>query len=306
MRKYKTGLIARFDEASSRLIIKGKFFHVRFLKVKPVEGFSRGYEVIIFSANYQNARKALQLIASSIAVFEGGAFFTLDNLPNLIPLQKDKEEIPNRLFGNNTVSFSGIPKAIKIAAKASYRRKNVLALLKYQLGCELHSNNIMDLYPEYFKLSKNPADHLRIAYAIILFYSAIEELGLEIRASKKTPSKINGKWNPVVKNDLENRLFNSKINISENLNWQLRSTPTKIERLKKPILGDKAEWASYSIRDSEINILEAILYASWIRSKIASHKLNRAFTSLSIYDVANINFLTRHLILSILDYKKVV
>jgi hypothetical protein len=129
---------------------------------------------------------------------------------------------------------------------------------------------------------------------------------LEIRASAKKSSKIGGKWNPVVKNDLENRLLNSKIDITENLNWHLRSTPTKIERLKKPILGKKVEWASYSIRDSEINILEAILYASWIRSKIASHKLSRAFTSLSIYDVANINFLTRHLILSILDNKKVI
>ena len=127
---------------------------------------------------------------------------------------------------------------------------------------------------------------------------------MEIRASEKNPSKIDGKWNPVVKNSLEKRLVKSKINIYDKLIWHLRSTPTKIERLKKPMVGIKSEWASFSIRDSEIDIFEAILYASWLRSKIASHKLNAAFTSLSIYDVANINFLVRYLLLNILDKQK--
>lgn len=302
MRKYKAGLIAWSNEASNSLKIKGKYFSVGFSKILQDESFSGGYEVIISTTNYQNARKVLQLIAASIALLEGGAYFTLNSLPSLIPLQHDDENIPNIFLGDySRSSFSNIPKAIKIAANASYNMKNTLALLKYQLGCELHSNNSMDLYPEYVKLSKNPADHLRIAYAIIFFYSVIEELGLEIRASDKNPSKINGEWNPIVKNDLEKRLTNSKIKLDEKLTWHLRSTPTKIERLKKPIVGNKKKWSTFSIRDSEIDISEAILYASWLRSKIASHKLNNAFTSLSIYDVTNINFLDRHLLLNILD-----
>ncbi len=230
----------------------------------------------------------------------------MDTLPNLIPLQTDEENIPNTFLGSSISSFADIPKAIKIAAITSYQKKITLALLKYQLGCELHSNNLMDLYPEYFKLSKNPADHLRIAYAIILFYSVIEELGLEIRASNQKQSKIGGKWNPVVKDHLEKRLKSARINTDEKLIWHLRSTPSKIERLKKPLVGQKTEWASFSIRDSEMDVFEAILYASWLRSKIASHKLNAAFTSLSIYDVTNINFLANHLLLSIINKKKVV
>lgn len=306
MRKYKAGLIALSNEASNNLRIKGKYFSVGFSIVRRTKSFTDGYEVIISTKNYQNARKVLQLIAASIALLDGEAYFTLDSLPNLIPLQSDNEDIPRTFRGDSISSFSDIPKAIMIAANASYKRKNYLALLKYQLGCELHSNNLMDLYPEYYKLSKNPADHLRIAYAIILFYSVIEELGLEIRASEQKRSKIEGKWNPVVKNDLEKRLIISKINIDEKLTWQLRSTPTKIERLRKPLVGNKAEWSSFSIRDSEIDIFEAIYYTSWLRSKIASHKLNEAFTSLSIYDVANVNFLARHLLLSILDWQKIV
>jgi hypothetical protein len=164
----------------------------------------------------------------------------------------------------------------------------------------------MDLYPEYFKLSKNPADHLRIAYAIILFYSVLEELGLEIRASAKNPSKINGIWNPPVKSDLVQRLISSNIDVNKKLTWILRSTPTKIEKFKKPEVGNKSEWSSLFIRDSEIDICDAISYASWLRSKIASHKLDNSFTSLSIYDVANINFLASYLLLSILDKRNMV
>ncbi|MCK9211178.1 MAG: hypothetical protein M0P61_10115 [Ignavibacteriaceae bacterium] len=306
MKKYKVGLIAWENEANNRLKIKGKYFVVEFSKVNKDSHFSNGYEVIICTNNIRNARKVIQLIASSLAILNGGAFFTLDSLPKITPMQNDKEEIPRTYLGESVSSFSDIPMAAKISAKASFSKKNYLALLKYQLGCELHSNNIMNLYPEYFKLSKNPADHLRIAYAIILFYSVLEELGLEIRASAKNPSKINGVWNPIIKNDLEERLINSGIDVNEKLSWNLRSTPTKIEKLKKPVVSKKTEWASFTIRDSEIDIYEAILYASWLRSKIASHKLGDAFTSLSIYDVANINFLARHLLLSILDKRKVV
>jgi hypothetical protein len=301
MRKYKIGLIAMSGEANNSLKIRGKYFIAQFSnKYCSTEG-NNDFETIISTSNYQNARKVLQLIAASLALLNGGAYFYFDSLPNIIPLQKDDENIPNTFTGNTFSSCSGIPSAIKIASKASYKKKNSLALLKYQLGCELHSNNPMDLYPEYFKLSKNPADHLRIAYAVILFYSVIEELGLEIRASSKTPSRIEGKWNPIIKDDLEKRLIDSKINIKEKLTWHLRSTPTKIERIQKPLVGNKADWSSFSIRDSEIDIFEAIRYASWLRSKIASHKLNKAFTSLSIYDVSNINFLARHLLLSVLD-----
>lgn len=306
MRKYKVGLVAWENEANNRLKIKGKYFVVEFVKVKRTSHFVSGYELVICTNNIRNARKVLQLIAASLALLNGGAYFTLDDLPNITPLQEDNEDIPRSIRNESISSFSDIPMAAKISANASYKKKNYLALLKYQLGCELHSNNLMDLYPEYFKLSKNPADHLRIAYAIILFYSVLEELGLEIRASSINPSKIKGSWNPLVKNDLAERLISSKIDVNEKLSWNIRSTPTKIEKLKKPVVGNKAEWSSYSIRDSEIDIYEAILYASWLRSKIASHKLGAAFTSLSIYDVANINFLARHLLLSILDKRKVV
>ncbi|OGU58376.1 MAG: hypothetical protein A2V66_10595 [Ignavibacteria bacterium RBG_13_36_8] len=297
MRKYKTGYIASSEEVSSKSEIFGKYFSIIYEPKVIDDRIKDDYYVIIKTKDFQNARKVNQLIASSLSLIDARNFFTLDSIPQLVPLEKYNEEIPKSHSNVMSVGRLDIPEAINIATKASFKRKYYLSLLKYQLACELHSNDIMDLYPQYYNLSRNPADHLRIANAIIIFYSIIEELGLEIRASKKNPSKINGKWNPKIKAELESRLSKSNININETIDWSLRSTPTKIEKFKNLPLVKKSNWSTFNIRDSEILIVDAIAHVSWLRSKIASHKLNKAFTSLSIYDVANVNLLVRRLLL---------
>lgn len=297
MRKYKTGYVALIEEVKSREKIIGKYFHVVFRLKNNEDDSKDGYQTIIITKDFQNARKVNQLIASSLSLLDACAFYTLDSIPQIIPLQNTEEQIPKFHLGIFETSRARIPESIRIAAKVSFRKKFYLSLLKYQLACELHSNDIMELYPKYYKLSRNPADHLRIANAIIIFYSIIEELGLEIRANQNNPSKINGKWNPNVKAELEKRLIKSNIKIDANIDWVLRSTPTKIERLRKPPLINKSNWAAFNVRDSKISLVDAIAQTSWLRSKIASHKLNEAYISLSIYDLFNVNFLVRRLLL---------
>ena len=52
------------------------------------------------------------------------------------------------------------------------------------------------------------------------------------------------------------------------------------------------------MRDGEILIIDAINYASFMRSSIAAHKSdNRLISVLSIYDVAKVQFLAGRLIL---------
>ena len=138
--------------------------------------------------------------------------------------------------------------------------------------------------------------HVFYANAIIQAYSVIEELSLEIRASNKKPSLVDGIWNPDVKNNLEGRLTSAVIDLSEDLLWNLRETPTKIERKRKPPALKKAEWASYEVRDVYIKIIDAIAYASWLRSTISSHKLSKLAKSLTIYDAANVQHLARRLL----------
>ena len=127
----------------------------------------------------------------------------------------------------------------------------------------------------------------------------IEQLGLELRASNKKPSILNNNWNPEVKSDLEQRLIKSRINIRENILWNRRFTPSKIEKNKKPIVSNKANWTKLYgfVRDVNIELVDAIRLTSWIRSSIVSHKLKNEIKSISIFDVANANFLARRLFL---------
>ena len=72
-----------------------------------------------------------------------------------------------------------------------------------------------------------------LANAITLAYSAIEELGLEIRASEKKPSKMpDGTWNAPVQADIEARLRKSGIDHSRAAIWLLRGPKTHIEKLR--------------------------------------------------------------------------
>jgi hypothetical protein len=130
----------------------------------------------------------------------------------------------------------------------------------------------------------------------------LEELGLEIRASKDNPSKIHGKWNPEVKNDLEERLKDLRVDLSEKLVWIRRGSPKKIELARTPELKSKMSWSSGSVRDAEIDIIDAISYASWLRSKVSSHKINKLTSSLTPYDVENIQHLARRLLLESLGF----
>ena len=64
----------------------------------------------------------------------------------------------------------------------------------------------------------------------------------------------------------------------------------------------KAPWAYGNVRDCEILLIDAINYVSWLRSKIASHKVDRDIKLLSVYDVDNAQHLARRLILESLGF----
>jgi hypothetical protein len=146
-------------------------------------------------------------------------------------------------------------------------------------------------------ISPYPDDHIRFGYAIVIFYSILEELGAEVRASNNNPSFINSCWNPSVKSDLETRLKKMGVDINQPVYWDMRNTPTKNERKKKPSIIKKAEWASGYVRDSQIAIIDAISIISYLRSRVAAHNVKNGFGSLSIHDVANANFLSRRILL---------
>jgi hypothetical protein len=101
----------------------------------------------------------------------------------------------------------------------------------------------------------------------------------------------------MVRRELEKRLMRAGIDTAEPLLWLLRDTPTRIERKKPPPRTSQAPWASVKIRDIEMDLLDAISYASWLRSKISAHRLPDVAGSLNWYDVANVQHLARRLTL---------
>jgi len=203
-------------------------------------------------------------------------------------------------------SGQNIPLACMIAAKASFRRAHTYALFKLMLSYELHSLHTMDLEPHYspyLPKSAFPYDHVSLAQAVVLAYGVLEELGLEVRASEKRPSMIGGEWNPDVRNELERRLRQARINLAETVLWLRRGPRTRLEKERPPRIVSKAAWAyRRDVRDVEVQVIDAIADLSWLRSKVAAHKMRELATVLRPYDVSNAQNLARRLLLEKLGF----
>ena len=310
---------------------KGKFFSMYFgtprkgksnvtygiqdIKGNSIEKECR--EAIIETNSVDNAIKAVELISEALTLLKAELYEA--NIASILPFSaEDKKLIAQELMleeemvGSQTYPITQLPLACQIACKASFKRAYHNALLKYQLGnyiCPIDNIDIDPFHSPYYKISHFLFDRARFAYAIIAFYSVIEELGFEIKASSENPSFIKGEWNPKIRKDLEDRLTKAGLNPNEVIVWNLRSTPTQIERyLRKkgklrPI--KKTSWAKGNVRDSEIELVYAISIVSYLRSSISAHKfVDKPIQSLSIYDVSNVNYLARRLLMERLGFWK--
>jgi len=255
--------------------------------------------VIINANSLERARYVSELLnASRCLQYGSSSSLPFYQKPEVCLIDASDTSHQKSLVG---ASFSGLPLVCMIAAKASFRKEYQYALFKHLASYELMSSEPMDLEPTEWApgkfVSLSIDYHVRCAYAIVIAYSVIEELSLELRASNKTPSFIDGKWNPIVKNELENRLKKVGINLAEPFLWILRDTPTKIERVRRPRIQSKAKWAYGKIRDGEIEVIDALAQASWLRSKVSAHKLRELASALNYYEVFNIQNLARRLLL---------
>lgn len=261
-------------------------------------------EIFILAGREATADKALRLIGAMLCVLTAS--------PGLMPAEvrvrlEDADKSGDEGFVSGPVSFStcGFPEACALAAKASRRRAWMYAVSLYQLSQRLHANDPMDLDPRYWPhdhRSLLPDDHVRYAYSIIASYAIIEQLGLEVRATQQKPSIIEGEWNPPVLKDLEARLEKAGTPAESTLLWMIRGGVTKLERKRRIKRQAKQEWARCQIRDSEVKVVDAINHLSWLRSKVASHRLQDTVRLLSVYDVASAHVLTRTLLLNSLGW----
>lgn len=281
---------------------------------RDITGHSR---IVILSRTQRNAQSACELIWECLWIFNGGGI-DLNEYPEVEPCRSpigptdpwiERSEFGTMRPGKWSLSTAGIAEACLMAARASRRRPLRYAVHHLAMSQSLAAIHHMDLDPSHWRhrpaVSPFGRDHVRLAYAVIAAYTAIEQLGLEVRASSAKPSKINGTWNPVVRQDLEKRLTAANVDLSELAVWTRRSTPRRIERLRPAQALSTPDWACGRIRDTEIDVVDAISDLSWLRSKIAAHKLSRDSESLTLYEVSNAQYLARRLLLSKLGFWRI-
>lgn len=236
----------------------------------------RGREVAIRARSWFTAQRALdlidachQLLIADTPGFRIPPIAWNDDEPNWMKAE-EREQLHRRMM-----STADFPIACAMAAKASRNRRFVYAAAQYRFSRATYCVHHMDMEPfrsPHLPVSRSPNDHVMFSHAIVAAYSAIENLQLELRASPQNPSRINGNWNPAVLSELNARLAAAHIDINEPLLWVMRGPKRKIEKKRAVSALQPAEWAAGPVRDADVQITEAIAYASWLRSKVAAHR----------------------------------
>jgi hypothetical protein len=283
----------------------------------PVIGSERGAdgkvypakEVVVRATNPVSAQRAADLVHAARLLLDGSNLLSHIYPGEHAPIYPASKHSTSEVTGTECeflkrrlVFTLNIPLACLIAARASSRLQYMYALAKLRLSFEIFSLPSVELDPthsENVAKSPLPDDHVRMAFAIVTAWSSVEELGFEIRASNKNPSKLpDGTWNPGVKADIENRLRAGNIDLKELFHWNLRGPRTGIEMKRVPTIVQAAPWARYQVRDGKMEIIDAIHYVSFLRSWLAAHKADKRLVRvLSVYDVANAQYLARRWLL---------
>lgn len=265
-------------------------------------------EIVIRSRGRVDAQNALDLIGAAIAVWYGECY--TDYLVAL-PLEDndysgldeyDYAQLKTRRLHS---AGGGYATAAAFAAKCTNKKRWTYALLKLWLSIKIYGDDWRRFDPSLGSSpyqDKNPLNFITYSQSIISAYSCIEELGLQINANSKNPSMIDGVWNPVVLQDLQNRLSSCGVDQDEKFVWVLRNTPSRVERRHPPPKGGRASWANSSIRDRLIRVEDAILYASRLRSRLSAHRVSSETKSLSPIEVHNVQMIARRLLLESLGY----
>jgi hypothetical protein len=268
-------------------------------------------EVIISARDQVTAQRAANTIYNVRNLLQGSNLFGMfSSGPQSVLPVIPQQSLSTPPESGETPAFNSspnIPLACLIGARVSRKLRFVYALARLAISMEIMSVPTIDLDPTHspnIPKSVFPEDHIRMTTAITSAYSCIEELGFEIRASHQNPSRINGAWNPAVKSELEQRLRQAGVNLAEEFYWNLRGKRTRIEIRRQPEITKRAPWAAYEVRDGQMHITDAIAYASFLRSQIAAHSHeDKGFLRvLSVYEVSNIQFLARRLLLESLGF----
>jgi hypothetical protein len=309
IRQYHTGLCALLDEPDQPAPpFCGAGWVAKLSRPKHFGG-TVCHEVLIEARNWTTAQRALNLVTACLYLVAGDPPLFVSE-PRLVAYNATEPEFEDSAtrtsFTNRFMGRAGIPTACQVAAKASRRKRWSYAITKYLFSVQLHSLPSVDLDPfraPHFGVSPFLENHVAYGYAILAAYSALEDLGLEVRASADKPSRTGGgHWNPDVKADLEGRLTQAGINLDEPILWAIRGPVRKLDRKRIVTPLELASWARGSVRDCEIAVVDAISHTSWLRDRVVAHAFTDLTKGLNSYDVTNVQRLLRRLLLESLGF----
>jgi hypothetical protein len=261
-------------------------------------------ELIINCSDESIAENALSLIKGGILLAYPDPYTTSLDLSVSNSKERSSEFYKN--YPNNFQKLESAAFGCQVLEKIFNKKDEAYALEKYKVSLELLSFTPRSADPRYGQVfdhySNQKRNHTRAAFAIITAFSAIEELGLEIRSSAKNPRFLNnntGEWNPKVLKNLNKRLKEKGISNTQTFDWIFRGEQTEIEKNIKPYFGIDSEWIRYgeNVRDKTLTFPEALHNASYLRNYIAAHKFKELTQFISPYDVFNVQMLARKLIL---------
>jgi hypothetical protein len=251
------------------------------------------------------AQRACDLVYACMLILDGSAL--MDEI-DLIAVPHDRDDLEGLTefdlsrHSHNVIGHDGVILASRMAATVSKRRPLTYACYKLRLSLSIAFAPIVELDPFYnrkqFAVEKHPLAHVRFATAVTLAYSAIEEMQLEARSLNGVAArKPDGSWDPKAFNDLKGRLTKARINVDDPDVWNRRGSRTRVHNSPQAPIGPKSSWARGDVRDQTISIYDALAAARWMRSKLTTHRYDKATSSITMYDVSNVQFLARRLLL---------
>ncbi len=278
-------------------------------------GAIRGEEeygrLLVLEGEQSEADNIIQLICAANLILEGFADqysppshgFEIPNEPT------KREEIFRCLFRTQGyfekfLHRETLPVAVAVAAKAWTNSRLIYAIHKLAQSYTTESVTPHSMHPHYGqsfeKHTSEYSSHVKTSVAINLAYSAIQEIGLDVRASRDNKRWLDNKafvWNPKVLNDIKARLEKSGIDCDRTIDWIVRGEKSEVDvhpTRDTPGMFSDGEM----IRDREMSLPDAINACEYLRNHMTAHAFSRSTPLLGPYEVYNTQQVARLLILS--------
>ncbi|MDO8469034.1 MAG: hypothetical protein Q7S29_04725 [Candidatus Peribacter sp.] len=306
MKRFITGLQASetIGARCSAFRMRTKEFKIALEEVKTTRKdsyASNDKHVVIYCENLFIARKLLAHILDAFSVLHFEVIDTdrIDELIDNAPGQND-----HRLLWK--YSGSGILSVLRLFRTIHQNPILLYACAMFRQSLLLHSNSYMELDPNEYPYEQHSfryRDHVRFAYAIIIAYEMIEEMGLAPNNRQQFWITENGqrRW---LKNEVEKYLKKlNKLHVDgrEDFLWSLRGKITALESFyfdNGVVKESEFRDVKHEIRDCYIPMYLAVIYLRQLRSKVFLHgKMHRRAKYCSIHEVFNAQSLARMLLL---------